>query len=64
MGMLPSGSGDLSQPDQRLGGFYLAEERLLVGEVVIAPMFKQTLCRRRDAPVRSARKVAPSIGSR
>jgi hypothetical protein len=60
MGVLTSGPGDLGQPDQRLDRLDLAEEGLLIGEFVIAPMLKQTLCRRRDAPVR-ARKLAPGI---
>jgi hypothetical protein len=46
---------DLSEPDRRLHGFNLAEERGDGLELVMAPMDEQSLRRRRDTPVRRIR---------
>ena len=36
-------SGDLGQPDDRLDGLHLAEERRGAGELMVAPMLQKPL---------------------
>ena len=53
--------GNLRQPDQRLNGLDLAEERANAAELVVTPMLQEPRGLRRDAPFRGIRPVAPTI---
>ena len=52
---------DLGQPDDRLDGFDLAEERARADELVVAPMFQEPLRYARSRPSRRDCAGSPSI---
>src|SRR5688572_1140444 len=52
---------DLGQPDHRLDGFDLTEERTHILEGVVPPMREQAGHRRRDAPVGLVLESAPAF---
>jgi hypothetical protein len=54
-------AGDLGQPDDRLHGLHLAEERAGGLEFVVAPMEQQPLRHGRHAPVRRIGQGAPAL---
>ena len=58
---LPKLRSDLGQPNSRLDGFNLAEERSKAVEIVVTPVLKESFGLGRHKPVGRIRKLPPLV---